>query len=381
MLQATKILKHAASSLNLKKMIKSESIFHFEEEFELESGAKLPGFQLKYTTLGQLNKEKSNVVWICHALTGSSDFTDWWKDFFTEGSPYDPRDYFIICANALGGCYGSTGPLSINLVTGKNYFHDFPLVANRDIVQSFDLLRKELGIEKIHTLIGGSLGGQQALEWTILQPSVFSHLIAVACNAQHSPWGIAFNEAQRMAIEADPSWKENDARAGIEGMKAARAMGMISYRTYETYQETQSEKSLDKIDDFRAASYQKYQGQKLANRFNAFTYWTFSKAMDSHNVGRGRGSVAAALKEIKAKTLIVGIESDLLYPLSEQKFLAQIIPSGKLEVLTSLHGHDGFLVEFDQFKKVVRKFLHSEPKETVVIDLPFDFKSLEDFNQ
>ncbi len=344
----------------LNRMLKTDTIFHYSQDFELESGAKLPSFQLKYTTLGQLNKDRSNVVWICHALTGSSDFTDWWKDFFTGGSPYDPRDYFIICANALGGCYGSTGPLSLNPVTGKNYFHDFPLITNRDIVQSFDLLRKELGIEKIHTLIGGSLGGQQALEWAIEQPNVFNHLIAVACNAQHSPWGIAFNEAQRMAIEADPTWKENDARAGIEGMKAARAMGMISYRTYETYQETQAEKSADKVDDFRAASYQKYQGQKLANRFNAFTYWAFSKAMDSHNVGRGRGSMVAALEKIKAKTLVVGIESDLLYPLHEQKFLADTIPNATLEVLTSLYGHDGFLVEFDQFKNVVKKFLKNK---------------------
>jgi homoserine O-acetyltransferase/O-succinyltransferase len=340
-------------------MLKTDSIFHYSKEFQSEAGDKLPSFQLKYTTLGQLNKDRSNVVWICHALTGSSDFTDWWKGFFTEGSPLDPGDYFIICANALGGCYGSTGPLSINPVTGKNYFHDFPLLTNRDIVRSFDLLRQGLGIEKIHTLMGGSLGGQQVVEWAIEQPNVFQHLIPVACNAFHSPWGIAFNEAQRMAIVADPTWKEHDARAGLEGMKAARAMGMISYRTYETYQETQAEKNADKMDDFRAASYQKYQGQKLANRFNAFTYWIFSKAMDSHNVGRGRGSVVAALEKIKAKTLVVGIESDLLYPLSEQKFLAETIPQAQLEVLTSLYGHDGFLVEFNQFKSIVKKFLKS----------------------
>ena len=361
-------------------MLKSDSIFHYTNEFKLESGTILPGFQLKYTTLGQLNKDRSNVIWICHALTGSSDFTDWWKDFFTEGSPYDPRDYFIICANALGGCYGSTGPLSIHPATGKSYFHDFPLLTNRDIINSFDLLREELGLRKIHTLIGGSLGGQQALEWAIEKPTVFERLIAIACNAKHSPWGIAFNEAQRMAIAADPTWKNNDARAGIEGLKAARAIGMISYRTYETYQQTQNEKGSEKIDDFRAASYQKYQGQKLANRFNAFTYWTFSKAMDSHNVGRGRRSVLEALEKIEARTLIVGIENDLLYPLSEQKLLAASIPSAKLEVLTSLYGHDGFLVEFDAFKKVVRRFLVSKSNETVLNHSSDDFKSLEDFN-
>jgi len=348
-------------------MLKSDSIYHFASEFELESGGVLPGFQLKYTTVGQLNKERSNVIWICHALTGSSDFTDWWKDLFTEGTPYDPRDYFIICANAIGGCYGSTGPLSINPQTGKPFYHAFPPITNRDIVKSFDLLRQHLGISKIHTLLGGSLGGQQVLEWAIQHPHVFDRIIPIATNAFHSPWGIAFNEAQRMAIEADTSWKEEDARAGIEGLKAARAMGMISFRTYDTFLQTQSEKTLDKTDDYRAASYQRYQGQKLANRFNAFTYWVLTKAMDSHHVGRGRTSAEAALKKIKAKTLVIGIDSDLLFPVREQEYLAKYIPGATWDTLSSLHGHDGFLVEFDQFKSTVRKFLKSElKKETIV---------------
>ena len=341
-------------------MLKSESIFHHQSDFQLESGKSLPGFQLKYTTLGQLNRERNNVVWVCHALTGSSDFTDWWQGLFEAGSPFDPRDYFIICANTLGGCYGSTGPLSINPTTGKNFFHDFPLLTHQDIVRSFDLLRQHLGIEKVHTLLGGSLGGQQVLEWAIQQPNVFEHIIPIACNAQHSPWGIAFNEAQRMAIAADPTWKQDDVRAGSEGLKAARAIGMISYRAYETYLKTQAEKSNDKIDDFRAASYQQYQGEKLASRFNAFTYWILSKAMDSHNVGRGRDGVTTALKGICAKTLVVGIENDILYPIQEQKFLADNIPHAKLEIIQSLYGHDGFLVEFDQFKSIVRKFLKSK---------------------
>jgi homoserine O-acetyltransferase len=280
-------------------MLKSDSIFHFASEFRLESGGILPGFQLKYTTLGQLNKERSNVIWICHALTGSSDFTDWWKDLFTEGTPYDPRDYFIICANALGGCYGSTGPLSINPQTGKSYFHNFPALTNRDIVLSFDLLRQHLGISKVHTpCLADHLGGQQVLEWAIL--CNLKSLIESFQSPQmllHSPWGIAFNEAQRMAIEADATWKEEDARAGTEGMKAARAMGMISFRTYDTFQNTQQEKSKRKNRRLRAASYQRYQGQKLSNRFNAFTYWILTKAMDSHNVGRDRTSQEAALRK------------------------------------------------------------------------------------
>jgi homoserine O-acetyltransferase len=337
-------------------MEKNDHTFHYHQDFLLESGESLPGFQLKYTTLGKLNADRSNVIWICHALTGSSDFTDWWSGLFDEGRFFDPRQYFIICANVLGGCYGSTGPLSINPKTGKPYYHSFPNVTNRDVVQAFDLLRQELRFESIHTLIGGSLGGQQVLEWAIQQPDVFSHIIPIATNALHSPWGIAFNEAQRMAIEADPTWKENDARAGSEGLKAARAIGMLSYRFYNTYQQTQAEKSTETIKDFRAATYQRYQGQKLANRFNAFTYWGLSTMMDSHNVGRNRLGISEALGKIKARTLVVGIDSDILFPLQEQKFLVDNIADARLEIMSSLYGHDGFLVEFEQLSSHIKNF-------------------------
>jgi homoserine O-acetyltransferase len=345
---------------------KTDHIFHYHQNFELEAGGNLSGFQLKYTTVGHLNRERNNAVWVCHALSGSSDFTDWWKDFFVEGSAFDPNHHFIICANVIGGCYGSTGPLSNNPKTGKNYFHDFPLITVRDIVRSLDLLRIDLGLDQINTLIGGSLGGQQALEWAILQPEVIQNLIIVATNARHSPWGIAFNEAQRLAIAADTTWKENDARAGMEGLKAARAIGMISYRAYKGFGETQSEKDSATIDDFRASSYQRYQGQKLANRFNAFTYWTLSKAMDSHHVGRGRKSIEAALQRIQAETLVIGIESDILFPIAEQEFLAANIPHAQFEKIDSLFGHDGFLVEIDQFKKILKKF-RSPKKSTAAL--------------
>jgi len=337
-------------------MERNDHTFHFQQDFKLEAGGTLPGFQLKYTTLGKLNADRSNVVWVCHALTGNSDFTDWWGSLFNEGRFFDPRHYFIICANALGGCYGSTGPLSVNSVTGKPYYHTFPTVTNRDNARAFDLLRCSLEIERVHTLIGGSLGGQQVLEWAIDQPDVFQHIIPIATNAAHSPWGIAFNEAQRMAIEADATWKEDDARAGIEGMKAARAMGMISYRHYDTYLEKQSEKTNNTVEEFRAATYQRYQGQKLANRFNALSYWVFTKMMDSHNVGRNRESIEAALKKIKARTLVIGIENDLLFPISEQKYLADVIPNARLDVINSLFGHDGFLVEFEQLSNHIKRF-------------------------
>ncbi len=348
-------------------MLKTDSIFHFTGEFKLESGGSLLDFQLKYTTLGQLNKERNNVIWICHALTGSSDFTDWWKELFTEGTPFNPNDYFIICANSLGGCYGSTGPLSLNPKTNHPFYHEFPPITNRDIVNAFDLLRESLGINKIHTLLGGSLGGQQVLEWAIIKPEAFDHIIPIATNAFHSPWAIAINEAQRMAIEADSTWKENNPRAGTDGMKAARAIGMISFRTYTTYKQTQTEKNLDTLDNFRASSYQRYQGQKLSNRFNAFSYWVLTKAMDSHQVGRGRTSIEDALKNIKAKTLVIGIDTDLLFPIQEQKFLAQHIKGAQFAAMHSAHGHDGFLVEFDQFKSIVRNFLTKDFKKEITL--------------
>ncbi len=346
--------------------MKTDHIFHHDQELLLEAGGVLPGFQLKYTTLGQLNPEKSNVVWVIHALTGNSDVTSWWPGLFESGGPYDPRTHFIICANTLGGCYGSTGPLSINPITRKPFFHDFPLLTNRDIVGAFDLLRLSLGVERIQTVIGSSLGGQQALEWTIKEPLVFDHLVLIATNASHSPWGIAINEAQRLAIEADTSWKERDARAGTEGLKAARAIAMLSYRSSEGFEERQSEKTANKVDDFRAASYQRYQGQKLAARFNAFTYWTLSKAMDSHHIARSRRSIAEALLQVKAKTLVVGIETDILFPLMEQRLLASGIPGATLEIIHSLYGHDGFLVEFDQLRSILTKFYQHKQSSVLV---------------
>lgn len=337
-------------------MIKTDHLFHFPNLFQLESGEQLPGFQLRYTTLGQLNRERNNVVWVCHALTGSSDFMSWWPQLFSADSPLNPEHYFIICANTLGGCYGSTGPLSIHPEKGRPYFHEFPLLSNGDVVRAFDILRQSLGIEKVHTLIGGSLGGQQVLEWAIQQPNLFEYIVPIACNAYHSPWGIAFNEAQRMAIAADSTWKDDDERAGREGMKAARAVAMLSFRNYETYGSTQAEKNADKLDDFRAATYQAYQGEKLANRFNAFTYWSLTKMMDNHHVARSRGDLKNALNSITAKALIVGVNSDILFPPHEQKLLAEHIPDADLEIISSLYGHDGFLVEFEALKNVLHSF-------------------------
>jgi len=340
--------------------MKADHLFHHREQFDLESGSHLPGFQLKYTTFGTLNTDRSNVVWVCHALTGNADAPDWWEGLFASGGAFDAERFFIVCANSIGGCYGSTGPLSIDPETGKTWYHTFPELTNRDVVRAFDLLREHLGFSRIHTLLGGSLGGQQVLEWAILKPEVFRNLVPVACNAVHSAWGIAFNETQRMAIELDPGWKEDSPRAGVEGMKVARAIAMLSYRTHAIYGEQQSGESTELRSGSRAASYQRYQGQKLANRFNAFSYWTLSRMMDSHHVGRGRASVESALETIRARTLVIGIDQDILFPVTEQKFLADNIPGASYAEISTTYGHDGFLVEFDQLNKLIRAFLAGE---------------------
>ncbi|MFA0961845.1 homoserine O-acetyltransferase [Roseivirga sp. BDSF3-8] len=327
----------------------------------LESGRKLSEFQLRYHTWGNINEKRDNIVWICHALTAGSDVSLWWPDLVGSGKLFDPETHFIICANMLGGCYGSTGPLSPKPENGNPYFHNFPTLTNRDIVAAFDKLRDHLNIRQIHTLVGGSLGGQQAMEWSIVQPNLPQRLVLLATNARHSPWGIAFNESQRMAIEQDITWQLNTARAGESGLKAARSIALLSYRQYHAYAATQADAE-DITDNYRAVSYQRYQGDKLVSRkFNAYTYWHLSKAMDSHNVGREREGVARALRQIQADTLIIGIDTDVLFPPEEQLELAKHIPQCEVEIIHSDYGHDGFLLEVDQISNRITKFYNDHP--------------------
>ncbi len=338
--------------------LKNHTYIH-DQHFSLEAGGTLPGFQLKYSTLGELNARKSNVIWVCHALTGSSSFQDWWGDLFTPDGPFSPQEHFIICVNTLGGCYGSTGPLSVNPETGLPYFHDFPFLTNRDIVRAFELLRMDLSLEKIHTLIGGSLGGQQALEWAVLRPYTFQYLVPIACNARHSPWGIAINESQRMAIEADASWSNKTVVAGSKGLAAARAMSMVTFRAYQAYGEQQQDE-YPKLDRHKASAYQQYQGDKLVKRFNAFSYWTLTKAMDSHHVGRDEEGVQSALRKIQSSTLVIGIDSDLLFPVAEQELISSAIPNSQLEVIHSEFGHDAFLIETEKLKSIIYQFFKKQ---------------------
>ncbi len=330
--------------------------FTYRQPVKLESGEFLPEVTLAYTTYGQFNEDQSNVIWVCHAFTGNANPSDWWNGLIGENRLYNPKDHFVVCVNVPGSHYGSTNPLSKNPDTGQEFFHTFPMLTIRDVVFCLDLIRKHLHIEKIDTLLGGSLGGQQALEWAIESPELFSKLILFSTNAVHSAWGIAFNESQRMAIMGDPTWKESKPEAGMDGMKVARSIALLSYRNYQTYNRTQS-RDEGQIDFFRASTYQTYQGEKITRRFNAFSYWVLSKMFDSHDVGRDRGGLSAAMSRVKAKTLVIGITSDMLFPPTEQKFIADHIDGAVFVEIDSDYGHDGFLIEFEEMTRVIRKWL------------------------
>lgn len=321
--------------------------------FELESGISLPFLKLQYATAGKLNQKGDNVIWICHALTANADFESWWSGMAGPGKPFDTNKFFIVCANMPGSCYGSISPYSENPETGAPWMLDFPELSNRDIVKAFIKLRKYLDIEHIHTLTGGSMGGQQALEWAITEPDCIKRFIPIATNAFHSPWGIAFNEAQRMAIEADATFFSKEPGSGKDGLKAARAVALLSYRNYDVYYNTQLIRNDITQNIPPAVSYQRYQGEKLINRFNAHSYWYLSKAMDSHDVSRSRESLQSALHKIEADTLIIGINSDILFPIREQKLLETHIERSNLVTIDSTYGHDGFLLESEKLTTAI----------------------------
>ena len=335
--------------------------FNYRQPFQLESGATLPELQLTYTTLGQLNEAKDNVVWIFHALTANSNPAEWWPGLVGEGKYFDPSRHFIICVNKPGSPYGSSSPISIDPATGEPYYTRFPVFTIRDIMRGYQLLQQHLGITKIWVGLGGSTGGMQLLEWAVEDPELFEHIVPIATSAVLAPWGIAFNASQRMAIEADASWQEPRPDAGQKGLAAARSIALLSYRHYNGYGITQNRDkqfvSLEPGVVYAADNYQRYQGLKLVNRFNVVCYYRLTQTMDSHDLSRHRGSLEQALGRIKARTLVVGIDSDVLYPLEEQQFLQKHIQGAKLLTLASDFGHDGFLLEYDVIEKALQEFL------------------------
>ncbi len=332
--------------------------YKHDKPFALEMGGCLPELTIAYHTYGRMNARRDNVVWVCHALTANSDVADWWPHTVERGRFLDPDKYFIICANILGSCYGTTGPMHVSPDTGRPYYREFPSLTMRDVVHAHQLLADSLGIGSISALVGSSVGGFQAIEWAVEQPERIKKLALIATDAKASPWTIALDETQRMAITGDPTYYEDRPDGGRNGLAAARAIGLLSYRGAKGYNLTQVDPD-DKYTEpaHRACTYQRYQGQKLVNRFDAYSYMAILQTFDTHNVGRGRGGVAKALSRITAPTLVVGLTTDIIFTPEEMQALASMIPGAKYYEIDSPFGHDGFLVEADQLNSIMKPFM------------------------
>lgn len=342
----------------------SFSTFFSPDPFLLERGGILPNLQIAYHTYGNLNSKADNVIWVCHALTANSDVADWWPNTVVPEGFLDPKKYFIVCANFLGSCYGSTGPLSQNPASGEPWYDSFPKLTIRDMVNAQILLADHLGISSIFSLIGSSVGGFQAFEWAVMQPWRFKSMVLIATAPYASPWTIAIDETQRMAIFADKSYGEKRPDAAQDGLATARAIGLLTYRGAMGYNITQQDTHpLDgPVPDYhRACSYQRHQGKKLINRFDAYSYVTILDAFDTHNIGRGRISLDNALSMISMPVLSIAISTDIIFTPQEIKEFTSKIPNAIYKEIDSDFAHDGFLVEHSILNTLIKDFFKSIP--------------------
>jgi len=342
-------------------------LFELEEPLELECGAVLERVTVAYRSWGRLSLAGDNAVVVCHALTGSADADLWWGDLFGPGKALDPDRDFIICTNVLGSCYGSTGPTSPRSETCSSWGPDLPPITVRDMVEVQRRLLDALGVRRIRLVIGGSLGGMQALEWVLSDERVRGAAV-IAASARHSAWCIAQSEAQRAAIVADPRWAEGryePEKPPAAGLAAARMMAMCSYRTPASLEDRFGRAALPG-GDFHISDWLHHHGGALVDRFDANSYVSLTRAMDRHDVGRGRGGVESTLEAIAIPVLVVSIESDGLYPPAEQEFLARLIPDAELYTIQSPHGHDAFLIETEELEDRVRTFREAVESGNVV---------------
>lgn len=335
-----------------------QNVLTIPAEFALESGERLTDVQIAYRTWGDRANAAENAILICHALTGSADVEAWWPNIIGSGKVFDPANDFIICSNILGSCYGTTGPVSPKPGTEERYRADFPRISIRDMVELQRTLLDQLGIEKVELVTGPSLGGMQALEWALAYPERVGSVVPIGVGGRHSAWCIGVSEAQRAAIAADPNWKDGyytDDAPPEKGLSAARMMAVCTYRSWQSFDERFGR---DCRDDgrYQVQSYLQHQGAKFSERFDANTYVTLTHAMHSHDLSRGRGAYPDVVAEINQPALVVSVSTDALYPPEEQRELARHIPDAQYEVLSSAHGHDGFLIETENLGRMIADF-------------------------
>ena len=348
-------------------------------EFQFENGTTVFQAPVSYQTWGCLNKAGDNAIIVCHALTGNPLLDEWWAEMLGPGKALDTDRFFVIAANVIASPYGTISPISINPETNQPYGGHFPNATIRDTVALHKLLLEKLGVKQLAMAIGGSMGGMQVLEWGYYEGFVRA-LVPIAVGGRHSAWCIAWGEAQRQAIYADPNWKDGHYSPDsppAAGLATARMMAMVSYRSMPSFREkfARTEMAANDGDQvFSVESYLRYQGDKLVGRFDPNCYVHLTRQMDSHDVARGRGAYPDVLRQLKQPTLVVGIESDVLYSLPEQEELVNHIPHASLQLLPSIHGHDAFLIELDTLNDIVGNWMKdqvtSDKSETTLAIYP-----------
>jgi len=328
--------------------------FAVDTPFCLESGGTLQPVTLRYAVYGRL-REKATLV--CHALSGSARVGDWWEGMFGPGRPFDTDRECVVGVNVLGSCYGSTGPSSIDPLAGKRYGPSFPLITIRDMVRAQAQLLRHLGVERLNLVIGGSIGGMQALQWAVDFPEQVGIAVAIGATPL-SAMGLALNHLQRQVIQLDPDFRGGHyEQQPARGLGIARSLAMCTYKSAALFHQRfarnpnrNGEDPLAALDNrYDIAGYLDYQGGKLVERFDANSYLVISKAMDTFEFGRGYASEEEALQRIRARVLLVGISSDWLFPAADVRALAARLRSagadGRYLELVSEHGHDGFLAD------------------------------------
>jgi homoserine O-acetyltransferase/O-succinyltransferase len=352
------------------------------DSLSLDSGATLSPVEVIYEAYGELNRAKSNAILILHAFSGDAHAAGispetgqpgWWDNMIGPGKAFDTDQYFVICSNVLGGCRGTTGPSSINPATGCPYGLSFPVITIGDMVRLQSMLLDAMGIARLLAVTGGSMGGMQALEWTVAYPNSVVAAIPIAATTRHSAQQIAFNEVGRQAIMADPNWNSGDYYGGElpgRGLAVARMVGHITYMSDDSMREKFGRRLRDKeafgFDfgvDFEVENYLRYRGHQFVGRFDANSYLYITKAMDYFDLTNGHRSLAGVLEAVKARYLVISFSSDWLYPSYQSQELVRALRSRNCDVayveLQSNYGHDSFLVDVAEQASLVRGFLAS----------------------